>query len=150
MALWAVASVVLDPVAAVAIPGVALLLGMIGFAWRGGSWRRGAALGSIVGFVTWVLSATLRVWRLDLGCAGCDGTKECAFTCVVLGLFGGVVLGLLAVRDREPVATCVAAITTTMFGGLMAHSATGLYSGAGIIIASAVGAVPCVFVSARP
>lgn len=149
MAVWAVASVALDPVATVAIPGVVLLLGTIGFAWRGGSWRRGAALGTIVGFVTWMLSANLRVWRFDLDCAGCDGMRECALTCVSLGLLGGVGLGLLAVRDREPVATCVAAIASTMFGGLMARGATGLYSGSGIVFAYVIGAVPCVFANAR-
>jgi len=80
------------------VSGAGLILAATFCLWRGGAWRRGVRPGLIAG-----VAPMLVPFLMQTGSHICMGDRCYLFPgiCIVAGIAGGVVLGLLAPRPRE-------------------------------------------------
>ena len=130
----------------------ALAITMAVFAWRGGSWRRGAFAGVLAGLPPLVIPSI--AWTLSSSaghCSNCEtsATLPCLIACFGTGSLVGILVGYRAISDSSPRRYALAAITTAALGGLLGYGTTGLGGATGVVIGLVAGGVAGWIVAVR-
>ena len=114
------------------------------FAWRGGSWRRGAFAGVLAGLPPLILpSIAWTLFSRAEHCSSCEvsATWPCLVACFASGSLVGILVGYRAISDPSPRRYAVAAITTAALGGLLGCGTTGLGGATGVVLGLVAGGV---------
>jgi hypothetical protein len=128
---------------ATALSAALLAAALVTSSWRGGAWRRGALVGVVAGLPMFLAPSFLMPTDADCGmaCARAATPWLTCFTgCAMAALTGGLVVGLLARRDRAPLAYAagagIAAVLTASMTCTLAGAAGILGAAAGLAAAS--------------
>jgi len=130
-----------------------LAIAMAIFAWRGGSWRRGALAGVLAGLPPLIVPSIVWTFTSNAGhCTSCEttATLPCILACFGSGSLVGILVGYRSISDSSPHRYALAALVTTALAGLLGCGTVGLAGAVGIVVGSVVGGVAGVFVAGRP
>jgi hypothetical protein len=129
-----------------------LTTAMAVFAWRGGSWRRGAFAGVLAGLPPLIVPSIAWTLFSSAGhCSSCEvsATWPCLIACFASGSLVGILVGYRAISDPQPRRYAVAAITTAALGGLLGCGTTGLGGATGVVLGLVAGGVAGWMVAGR-
>jgi MFS superfamily sulfate permease-like transporter len=123
---------------------IVLATTMAVFAWRGGSWRRGAFAGVLAGLPPLIIPSI--AWTLFSGaghCTSCEAsaTMPCLIACFGTGSLVGILVGYRSICDSSPRRYGLAAMATAALGGLLGCGTTGLGGATGIVLGLVAGGV---------
>ena len=131
---------------------VVLATAMALFAWRGGSWRRGAFAGVLAGLPPLIIPSIAWTLFSSAGhCSSCEvsATWPCLIACFASGSLVGILVGYRAISDSSPRRYALAAMATAALGGLLGCGTTGLGGATGIVVGLVAGGVAGWMVAGR-
>ena len=129
-----------------------LAAAMAVFAWRGGSWRRGAFAGVLAGLPPLIIPSIAWTLFSSAGhCSSCEvsATLPCLIACFSTGSLVGILVGYRAISDASPRRYALAAMTTAALGGLLGCGTTGLGGATGVVLGLVAGGVAGWIVAGR-
>lgn len=132
---------------ATAISAGLLAAVLVTAAWRGGAWRRGALVGVVAGLPLFMAPSFLVPTDAECGmaCARAATPWLTCFTgCAMAALAGGLVVGLLARRDRAPLAYAASAGIAAALTASMTCTLAGAAGVLGALAGLAAASVPVV------